>query len=84
MASVELTTEQIISLARQLPAEDKRDLIMALAGDSQSSRTERMAIAERRLREVAFERGMNWDSMSDNEREALADDLVHEDRSCPE
>jgi hypothetical protein len=84
MASVELTTEQVINLVRQLPAASKKDVLLALASDSQSSRAERMALAERQLRAMAAKRGLNWASMSDDERQALADDLIHEDRSCRE
>jgi hypothetical protein len=84
MASVELTTEQVINLVRQLPAASKKDLLLALASESQSSRAERMALAERQLSAVAAKRGLNWASMSDDERQALADDLIHEDRSCRE
>jgi hypothetical protein len=35
-----------------------------------------------RARELAAQRGLNWDTMSDAEREAFIDDLVHEDRGC--
>jgi hypothetical protein len=84
MASVELTTEQVINLVRQLPAAGKKDVLLALAAESQSSRSERMVLAERRLRDVAAKRGMNWDSLSDEDRQTLVDDLIHEDRSCRE
>jgi len=84
MASVELTTEQVIDLVKQLPAESKKDVLLALAAGSQSSQSERMAAAKRQLRIVAAKRGMNGDSMSDDERQALVDDLIHEDRSCRE
>ncbi len=82
MASVELTTEQVIELVRQLPPERKRKLLLTMATDAQSSQDERMAIAEQSLRRLSIERGLNWDTMTDDEREALADDLIHEDRSC--
>ena len=84
MASVELTTEQVINLVRQLPAASRKDVLLALAADSQSSRDERMALAERQLSAAAAKRGMKWDSLSDDERQALADELIHEDRSCRE
>jgi len=84
MATVELTTEQVINLVKQLPASSKKDLLLALAAESQSSRDERMALAERQFRALAVSRGKNWESMSDDERQALADDLIHEDRSCRE
>lgn len=84
MASVELTTEQVIDLIKSLSADSKRDILLALAEDSKSSLSERMALADRQLREIAGQRGLNWGSMSDDERQAMTDDLIHEDRSCHE
>ena len=84
MASVELTTEQVIELVRQLPSEDKRNVLLALATSAQSSQEQRLALGEKQLRRLAAERGSNWDYMSDDERQALADDLIHEDRQCRE
>jgi hypothetical protein len=81
MASVELTNAQIVDLVRQLPAEAKREVLVALAGDS-NSRRERMKLAEDQLRRLARERGLNWDTMTDEARQALVDDLIHEGRSC--
>jgi hypothetical protein len=82
MATVELTTEQVLELVRQLPAQQKRDVLLALARDSRSSGEERMAAAEQQLRRLAAERGLDWNSMSDEERQLLVDNLIHEDRSC--
>ena len=82
MASVELTTEQVVDLVRQLPPQSKRELLLALAGDVRSSRDARMAYAEEQLRRVCAEKGLDWDAMSEDERETFADELVHEDRSC--
>jgi hypothetical protein len=39
-----------------------------------------MQFAEAQLRRVATERGLDWDKMSEEDREALIDHLVHEDR----
>jgi hypothetical protein len=39
-----------------------------------------MQIAETRLRHMANERGLRWETMEEAEREAFIDDLVHEDR----
>jgi hypothetical protein len=82
MASVELTTDQVIDLIRQLPSERKREVLLALASDAQQGRNERLLLAEQQLRNLAAQRGLNWDLMTEDEREALADDLIHEDRSC--
>jgi hypothetical protein len=39
-----------------------------------------MALAAAQLRQLAADRGQNWDAMSDDQRQALVDDLIHEDR----
>jgi hypothetical protein len=83
MANVEFTTEQIVNLVLQLPSERKREVLLALANDSQAGRDQRMKFAEDQLRRLCAERGRNWDLMTEDEREALADELIHEDRSCP-
>ena len=84
MASVELTTKQVIDLVRQLPPDRKREVLFVLASESQSRSEARIAHAEDRLRRLCSERGLNWDAMTDEQREALVDDLIHEDRSCAE
>jgi hypothetical protein len=83
MATVELTNQQVIDLVRQLPAQQKREALLALAGESAARSEARMKQAEDRLRHLAHERGLNWERMSEAEREALVDDLVHENRPCP-
>jgi hypothetical protein len=41
-----------------------------------------MARSEDRLRQVCTQRGVDWDKLTEEERECLIDDLVHEDRAC--
>jgi hypothetical protein len=72
----------VIELVRQLPPERKREILLALAARSQSSREERYAYAEQQLRRLAAKRGLQWDAMCEEDRETLVDDLIHEDRSC--
>jgi Mg/Co/Ni transporter MgtE len=83
MATIELTNEQVVDLVQQLPPERKRDVLLALASDASARREQRMQMAEEQLRRLCAKRGLNWDGMSEDEREALVDDLIHEDRSCP-
>jgi hypothetical protein len=80
MPAVELTTEQIVDLVRQLPPKDRRTALMALASDATEGRERRMQLAEKQLRNLSSERGLDWDQMSEDQREAFIDDLVHEDR----
>ncbi|MSS72918.1 MAG: hypothetical protein EXS64_15715 [Candidatus Latescibacteria bacterium] len=82
MPILELSDEQVIELVRQLPPDRKRAALMALAEDAHTERAARMEYAESQLRRLCSERGLNWDAMSEDEREAFIDDLIHEDRQC--
>jgi hypothetical protein len=81
MPILELTEEQVVDLVKQLPPERRRAALLALASGV-SQRQERIKFAEEQLRRVSAERGLDWDKMSEEEREAFVDDLVHEDRPC--
>ncbi|MCC5662448.1 hypothetical protein LC653_00490 [Nostoc sp. CHAB 5784] len=64
----------------QLPPESRRLVLLALAKESEQERDSPMEYAQNQLRSLCAERGLNWDSMSEDERESFIDDLVHEDR----
>ena len=83
MPTLELTEQQVVELVKQLDPERKRAALMALAADATGRREQRMQFAEAQLRRLCAERGLNWDKLSEDEREAFIDDLVHEDRKCP-
>jgi hypothetical protein len=78
MSVLELNDEQVISIVRQLPAARKRTALLALAQDAQARREERMQFGEARLRHLSAERGLDWDQLSEEGREAFVDDLLHE------
>jgi hypothetical protein len=78
MSVVELTDEQVLSLMRPLPAESKKAALLALAQDASLRRDERMAYAEDQLRQRARERGLAWDKLTEDEREAFVNRLLHE------
>jgi hypothetical protein len=80
MASVTLTDNQVVELVQQLPAPQKRAILLLLARDAQSRHGERMTQAEERLRALAQERGLIWETLDDDAREAFIDDLLHEGR----
>lgn len=67
----------MIDLARQLPPSPKRAALFSLAQEAARQRDERMAYAETQLRQLATERGLDWDALSEDEREAFIDDLLH-------
>lgn len=82
MPTLELTDEQVVELVRQLPPERQRAALLALAAGSTQRREERMKYAEAQLRRASAERGLDWDKMSEDQRDAFVDDLMHEDRPC--
>ncbi|HGJ66185.1 TPA: hypothetical protein ENS27_12515 [bacterium] len=83
MTTLALTDEQIVELVNQLPPERKKNVLFALAKDSQSRQNERMKYAENQLRFLSKKRDLDWDSMDEEEKEAFIDDIIHEDRQCP-
>ena len=82
MAVLELTKEQVFDLVRQMPAEQKREVLQLLAANTPAERAERQQFAEEQLRRACAARGLDWDALSADEREAFIDDLIHEDRPC--
>lgn len=81
MPNVTLTNHQVIELVRQLPPTQRRELLLSLASDAQTRRAERMAYVEGRLRALAAARSLDWETMDEDAREQLVDDLLHEGRN---
>jgi hypothetical protein len=82
MPTWDLTDDQVVELVKQLPAERRRAALAALAEDDAHNRDERMKYAEGQLRRCCAERGLDWDKMSEEQRETFVDGLMHEDRPC--
>lgn len=81
-ATIQLTTEQVIDFIQQMPPKEKRAVLIALAEKAGIGEEERMKYAESQVRQLCASRGLNWDAMTEEEREDFIDDLVHEDREC--
>ena len=79
MSVLELTDEQVISLVRQLPSARKRTALLALAQEAQARRDERLRIGEAQLRRLCAERGLDWDRLSEDQREEFVNRLLHEE-----
>ncbi|MEJ5294349.1 MAG: hypothetical protein WHT28_03815 [Fimbriimonadales bacterium] len=79
---LELSDDQVIELVRQLPSEKQDELLRYLLRSRWPRWMELSQYGQERIRQIASERGLNWDALSENEREALIDDLVHEVRQC--
>ena len=81
-ATIELTTEQVIDFIQQMPTKEKRAALIALAEKANVNEEEQMEYAESQVRQLCLSRGLNWNTMTEAEREDFIDDLVHEDRAC--
>lgn len=79
MPMLELTVEQIIELVKQLPPQDKYAVLQAINTQQNAWWEERVTRGEQEMRRISAERGLDWDKMSEEEREAFVDDLMHED-----
>ena len=82
MPILELSDAQVVELVKQLPPERQRAALLELAAGAASRREVQLQYAEGQLRRVSAERGLEWDKMSDDQRQDFIDDLLHEDRSC--
>ena len=80
--TVELTTDQVVGFVQQMPAEERRALLLAIAEQAAANREARIDRAETQLRQLCADRGLDWDRMTESERESFVDDLIHEDREC--
>jgi TRAP-type C4-dicarboxylate transport system substrate-binding protein len=81
MPMLELSDEQIVELIMQLPPERQRAVLQILNAARETWWQRILAEGEQQLRHLCAERGLNWDSMTEEEREALIDDLIHEYRA---
>jgi hypothetical protein len=78
MSILDLSDEQVISLGRGMSAERKRAALLALAQDAQAGREGRLRYGEAQLRRACAERGLDWDRLSEDERQSFVDGLLHE------
>ncbi|MDB9424369.1 hypothetical protein PN437_05480 [Microcystis aeruginosa CS-564/01] len=78
MPNLTLSNEQVIDLFKQLPEDQKREVYKILIL-SQSDRWESLSkYAIDKARIVAKERGYDWDTMTEEEKEEFVDNIVHE------
>ena len=82
MPSLQLTDEQVIDLVRQLPAEQRERLFSMLASSQWPDWMTLSAAGQAGARAAAARRSLDWDAMSEEERERFIDDVLHEDRRC--
>ncbi len=62
--------------------EDMLEMDVAVQTETEASQAELMDYAETQLRELCASRKLDWDAMTEADRENFVNDLIHEDREC--
>ena len=79
MPILNLTNEQVVELVKQLPVEQQVEVFRFLLLQQWGGWEALSRYGIDKVRLVAQERGHNWDAMTEEEREALIDVVVHEE-----
>lgn len=77
MPKLELSVSQVIELVKQLPKEDKSAVFRALSREKDMSRDEQSEQEEQKLRALSAQQGLDWDRLSEDDRDVLAKKLLH-------
>ncbi|MCS6919149.1 MAG: hypothetical protein NZM28_05225 [Fimbriimonadales bacterium] len=78
MPVLEISTEQIARLVEQLPPEEQRRLLLQLGASARLRMEQHRDQAEQRLRALAAERGLNWDTLTEEQRIELVSEWLDE------
>ena len=78
MVTLTLSNEQVVELVKQLPQEGKQAVLDALSSEQDIWWDLTLSQGEERLRQLCAERGLDWDKLTEAERETFIDDLLHE------
>jgi hypothetical protein len=78
MPKLELTVSQVIDLVKQLPKKDKFAVLDALHHETGTrSEDDKSKQEEQQLRALSAKRGLDWDRLSEDDRDVLAKKLLH-------
>jgi len=76
--TLELSESQVLELVRKLPAESKRAVLREII-PSLDAFEGLVEYGSARMRDLCAQRGIAWDKLTDEERQGLVDDLLHEE-----
>ena len=79
MPTLTLSNEQVVEMVKQLPVELQTELFRFLLLQQWGKWEQLSRYGADQARLITQERGLDWDRMTEEERENLIDDLVHED-----
>jgi hypothetical protein len=67
-------------LVKQLPKEDKSAVFRALSREREIARDDQSEQEEQELRALSAQQGLDWDRLSEDDRDVLAKKLLHKTR----
>jgi len=79
MPTLTLSNEQVVEMVKQLPIELQTELFRFLLLQQWGKWEQLSRYGADQARLITQERGLDWDKMTEEERENLIDDLVHKD-----
>jgi hypothetical protein len=79
MATLILSDEQVVELVKQLPVGQQVEVFRFLLLQQWGKWESLSRYAAEKARSVAQGRDLDWDAMTEEEREVFIDDVVHED-----
>lgn len=78
MPNLTLSNEQVIELFKQLPEAQQQELFRFLIQRQWGNMEAITDYGSQQAKIVAAERGYDWDTMTEDEREEFIDKIVHE------
>ncbi len=75
--TLEIPESQLVEWAQKLSPSVKQTLLRALIPEMDTLE-QLLQYGNERIREVASQRGVNWDSLNEQQREKLIDEILHE------
>ena len=77
IVTLKIPESQLVDWVQQVSPEAKRTILRTLIPRLEEFE-DLVDYGNRRIRTLCAERGLDWDSLSESERERLIDDLLHE------
>lgn len=78
MVRLDLTEQQVVELVRQLRPEGQVAVLEALGQERELWWQRMLDHGEVELGRICSQRGLDWQKMSEEDREAFIDDYLHE------
>lgn len=78
MATLSLTDDQVVELVKQLPPGAKQRVLIDLTVERDAWWQSSAREGEKDMRRLASARGLDWDAMTEAQREAFVDKVLHE------